>query len=134
VSFSKPVFDTVNLLDAVAQQLSKPRADSTLISDDSVLAAFKSLTEGLQLSDALQLIATFIRNVDDSASAVDQLVRSLSKNLSDSAGVSDLSFKQPSLGKSDSVSVGSSGTLLMQGYCDITYFAEDFVGSSRAFT
>jgi hypothetical protein len=134
VSLSKPLFDSVGLFDLVSQELSKPRADSSLVSDDSVLALFKGLADETQISDQFVLIATYLRSIDDSSVAVDQLVRLLSKVLSDSTTVSDSPFKQPNLGKSDSVSVGSSGTLLMQGYCDITYFAEDFVGSSRSFT
>jgi hypothetical protein len=40
-----------------------------------------------------------------------------------------------SLGKiiSDSLSVADSGTLVSQGYCDLTYFAEDYVGTYITF-
>jgi hypothetical protein len=33
----------------------------------------------------------------------------------------------------DQLSVGDSGSLLMQDYADITYFADDYVGTSRTF-
>jgi hypothetical protein len=33
----------------------------------------------------------------------------------------------------DSTSASDAGTLISQGYCDITYFAEDYVGTSRTF-
>ena len=39
----------------------------------------------------------------------------LSKNLSDTASTTD------------------AGLLIMQDYCDITYFLEDYVGTSRTF-
>ena len=39
-----------------------------------------------------------------------------------------------SANKADNVSTSSSGVLSMQDYCDITYFLEDYVGLSRAFS
>jgi hypothetical protein len=33
----------------------------------------------------------------------------------------------------DSTSASDAGILISQDYCDITYFAEDYVGTSRTF-
>lgn len=35
--------------------------------------------------------------------------------------------------KSDNISTSSSGMLAIQGYCDITYFAADYVGTAQTF-
>lgn len=57
----------------------------------------------------------------------------LSKELSDSATVSDLLFFAKSTFFSDTIDPTDSGSIRMQDYCDFTYFAEDYVGSSTTF-
>jgi hypothetical protein len=94
------------------------------------------------------------RYITDSVSVSDQFTQLLNKGVSDSVSTSDTSTRSPGKGLADSVSTGdsfsrtvnynrnfsdsavadSSGSLRSQGYCDFTYFAEDYVGYSRTFT
>ena len=58
----------------------------------------------------------------------------LIKVLSEMLAVSDTQTVVFAANKSDNAVLSSSGSLLMQDYCDITYFLEDYVGQTRTFT
>ncbi len=69
------------------------------------------------------------------ASFFDEVVEYLLiKVLSEMLAVSDTQTVVFAANKSDNAVLSSSGSLLMQDYCDITYFLEDYVGTSRTFT
>lgn len=63
----------------------------------------------------------------------DSEVLNTSKNLSDNGGIIDAQVVQFTKVSSDSGVTADSGSLRSQGYCDFTYFAEDYVGASRTF-
>jgi hypothetical protein len=88
---------------------------------------------------------------DDSFSFTDELIYSLSKHIeddvtigdiaslgfsrlvADSMSVTDSPVISPGKVASDGISATDSGSLRGQGYCDFTYFAEDYVGYSLTF-
>jgi hypothetical protein len=96
------------------------------------------------------------KNLEDLVANVDLLSFSTAKGFSDVVGMldnmdTDIQYEiiktiseliytadahiiQSILAKADLVTMDSSGSLLMQDYCDITYFLEDYVGTSRTFT
>jgi hypothetical protein len=97
--------------------------------------------------------ASVTKPVSDSASLTDDiLVFDTGKFLNDNSGVGDAISKgfnrapileafavtdQPSLGsglvKNDSALITDSGSLRSQGYCDLSYFEDDYVGAIRSF-
>ncbi len=114
--FAKAITDAASPTDALAQLFGKALADQ--FSQSDLLSVETSLlrTDNFTIADLVTIALIVGRTLTDSATIGDNAVLSLLKALSDSASVDD------------------SGSLISQGYCDITYFAEDYVGESRTFT
>lgn len=132
-------------------------SDSVSVSDTlvTVLVFIRDLTDSVTVSDTLVSVLTFIRSFADTAAITDTTSKFVSpayfetvtpsdtraiftaKNIADytnnTVTISDAYFLSSDKGASDSISLADSGTLISQGYCDITYFAEDYVGESRTF-
>lgn len=83
--------------------------------DDQEIAFVKTRTDIGVVSDTFDRTVTYLRDFTENGSATESAVKLTTKFRSDSGAVSD------------------SGDLRSQGYCDFTYFAEDYVGASRAF-
>lgn len=71
--------------------------------------------------------------MNDSADLADGLYFQAVKNFSNVAFATDNDVLSLALSKAETVNTADSGVLLSQGYCDLTYFAEDYVGATRAF-
>ena len=76
----------------------------------------------------------FSKVLADSATATDALALRTSRGFNESAALADVVALAPRLAIIDQPVASDSGNLRMQSYCDISYFAEDYVGVSRAFT
>lgn len=94
------------------------KQDLAVVSDSDTLSVSKSLSESIGLQD----------NMDGNIEYL------LIKVLSEMLAVSDTQTVVFAANKSDNAVLSSSGSLLMQDYCDITYFLEDYVGQTRTFT
>lgn len=118
-TFNRDFADTASFSDVFSQSLDKPLADSMSDADAATLAVAKLIADSMAMADSVVGI-TFTDGEDD-ALAIDDLgigddpEWNLGKNLSDTASTTD------------------AGLLIMQNYCDITYFLEDYVGESRTF-
>ncbi len=104
--------------DSNAVQAAHPRADVATTSDASLLGVSKGLSEGLNLIDNMDgdIEYAFIKVIGELLVSSDTQVVDLSTL------------------KSDNILTSSNGVLVQQDYCDITYFATDYVGTSRTFT
>jgi hypothetical protein len=118
-TFNRDFADIASFSDVFSQSLDKPLADSMSDADAATLAVAKLIADSLAMADSVVGI-NFTDNEDD-AVAIDDLgidddpAWNLGKNLADTASTTD------------------AGLLIMQDYCDITYFLEDYVGQSRTF-
>jgi hypothetical protein len=119
VNFDRIFSDTTSFSDAATRSVDKVLADSVTETDAATRAVTKLIADSLAMVDSVVGI-TFSDGEDD-ALAIDDLgigddpEWNLGKNLSDTASTTD------------------AGLLIMQDYCDITYFLEDYVGLSRTF-
>lgn len=137
-------YDASKLLDEAAsitsdQRLSvaKSIADASAIGDQQTSVISKIVSDGILALD------TFLSSIDggqdtttaeDESLSTDQSTLSLAKVLA-SAGVSiDAALILLGKDRSDQGLLTDVGFLRSQGYCDFTYFAEDYVGESRTFT
>jgi hypothetical protein len=148
--------DAFALVDSPELNTSKPLTDSTTIGDSvlTVLIFIRDFTDTATPADAKTLLIspaysdTFTTSETTAFSISKALTDSFALNdLSDAAGpdwsfsdytnnvvsTSDSTTVTNTKGLSDSLSSSDSGTLISQGYCDITYFAEDYVGDYRTF-
>lgn len=119
VNFDRIFSDTTSFSDAATRSVDKVLADSVTETDAATRAVTKLIADSLAMADSVVGI-NFTDNEDD-AVAIDDLgidddpEWNLGKNLADTASTTD------------------AGLLIMQDYCDITYFLEDYVGQSRTF-
>lgn len=148
--------DTFTTVDDTTRSTSKTLADTATMGDSilTVLVFIRDFTDTASPTDAKTLLIS--PAYSDTFTTSETVARSLSKTLTDSFALNDLSDAAGptwsfsdftnnvvstsdsttvanTKGLSDSLSSSDSGTLISQGYCDITYFAEDYVGESRTF-
>lgn len=148
--------DSFGLTDDTTRSTSKALADTATMGDSilTVLVFIRDFTDTASPTDAKTLLIS--PAYSDTFTTSETVARSLSKTLTDSFALNDLSDAAGptwsfsdftnnvvstsdsttvanAKGLSDSLSSSDSGTLISQGYCDITYFAEDYVGESRTF-
>ena len=156
IAFSKSTTDSVSFADSQTRETSLGKADSVTMLDvlQSLLIFVRLFEETISLSDAST------RSVDkaasDSIATSETLAFTFEKYLSDAFALNDLSdvngttisfsdFTNNVVSSSDlilllssktiqdSVTSSDSGYLFSQSYCDLTYFAEDYVGEYRTF-
>jgi hypothetical protein len=119
--------------------------------DDEIMTFTKARNEQVVLTDSVVLSAGFNRAFDDLPHVQDLAALSVARGLADTMGVasihsiglarlaadaasfSDSNSKSFNKGPSEQAAVTDAGSLRSQSYCDFSYFAEDFVGTSRTF-
>lgn len=137
---AKGLADSISMADAIEVTLVFIRnfADSTGVSDAQAYAFVKSLVDSATTTDQLHFAITKLLTdgvgMIDSFDLNDGATYTFTKALSNVSFVTDAVVRTPQKGVSDAVAVDSAGSLRSQGYCDFTYFAEDYVGDSRTFT
>lgn len=156
ISFTKSPTESISLADTFFREMSLGKSDSVSLSDtlQALLIFVRTFTETISLSDALT--KSFDLNKSESVATSETLAFTFSKYLSDSFALNDLSDVNGTTisfadftnnvvsssdlvlllsGKSiqDTVLSSDSGYLFSQSYCDLTYFAEDYVGEYRTF-
>lgn len=114
VSYLRSFSDAATTSDLFAANFSSPKADSASV--------------------AQQFSFDIARGIADTSGVAEQLAKVFNPApLTDAYAVADTSFRTPGLGKTESTLFSDTGSLRSQGYCDFTYFAEDYVGASRTF-
>ena len=125
-SAGKGLSETPALTDAItARALTKALANSVnatddvdgeaSILDDQEMQFVKNTTNVATVSEVIAIATTFNRAFGDSFGVTDGDVLDFGKRPSNTASMTD------------------AGSLRSQGYCDFTYFQEDYVGASRTF-
>jgi hypothetical protein len=118
-TFNRDFADTASFSDVFSQSLDKPLADSMSDADAATLAVAKLIADAVAMADSV--VGINFTDGEDDALAIDDLgigddpEWNFGKNLSDTASTTD------------------AGLLIMQDYCGITYFLEDYVGQARTF-
>jgi hypothetical protein len=113
-------------------------ANSVDATDDSSIlflpGTFAELIAAADLSliDFSKSVADAV-SMDDGTSVGDGSTYFFQKNLHNVAFASDASAHSVSKASTDQFTTSESGLVSAQGYCDITYFAEDYVGVSTTF-
>lgn len=148
--------DSIAFSDGQVFSNDKGVADTAVIGDSlvAVLIFIRNFSDTTSTSDANTLLIS--PAYSDSITTSETTAFSVSKALADSFALNDLSdangpdwsfsdytnntvstsdniTMSNDRGLADSLSLADSGTLISQGYCDLTYFAEDYVGDYRTF-
>ena len=116
VAFVRNISETPAANDSPAKVVGRPASDSGTA------------------SDSFSRTVVYLRDFTDSAGMIDSDTIDFGSVKSDDGVFADSEVKSGGKFITESPSAVSSGTLRSQGYCDFTYFAEDYVGASRTFT
>jgi len=155
---SKPLADDFGLTDDETVSALKGLPDSVAMQDTiaTLLLFIRSFSDSVTVPDLRatlftpatkieQITVADTDNIDyqkniadgfamnDGSEAVDGSQYSFSKGISNVAFVGDVRSLIFATSRVESVAVADSGVLTIQDYCDLSYFAEDYVGVSQSF-
>lgn len=116
-SFGKLLEEAVSGLDAMSFDVTKPLTTDVALQDEASSSVDKPLVDSTNAEEVVAYVFDAVRAFSDSTLTADQLA---------SIGVEKL--------LTDVYSAVSSGSLRMTDYVDITYLAEDYVGTSKTFS
>lgn len=138
-SLSKPLSETLTLLDSITKVLVIIRSFSDTQGVDDVFAKvfgkfvyeYVTPVDVIAKSFSKQFQDGFAMN--DSSEATDGITFAFAHAVQNIVTVSDASIRYVTKTRTDSVSTSDSGILVQQDYVDLTYFAEDYVGVGYVF-
>lgn len=136
---TKNLSDTITLTDNISKEFSTAFAETATLTDlfDKLLVIEQLASDTSSVTDD-GITYSFSKQQADTLYLLDDMDGDLTYSLIKSIGhmllPTDQSSLEAILGKADNVALSSNGSLISQGYCDITYFAEDYVGEARTFT
>lgn len=129
--FAKAISNVAFVADASTRSVSKGLTDSATTADTPVFDVTKGLFDTATTGEATFFAVT--KALADAVTVPDAPALSVSRPLADEAFVGDNSFLQFSATRVESTVVADEGFLFAQNYCDLTYFASDYVGVSQSF-
>lgn len=139
-AFTKKLTDSASLADVDRYSLSKRVVDGAIPADtiankqvQKLLADALTITENVTRTLVYQRLLQDAFALNDSTGIGDGLAVQSIKNVANVATVGDLQIKSMNLRRTESAVLTDTGNLVSQGYCDLTYFADDYVGATRSF-
>lgn len=123
---------TVSDIIAIVSAFSRSFSDNPGLTDTNTLDIGKILSENPAFSDTNYINFGKLLEETPGISEVFSLQVSLSP-FSDTPGITDSVDIVPNKIFTEAPSLTDAGSLRSQGYCDFTFFAEDYVGASRTF-
>jgi len=130
--FSKVLSDITLVSEVLAFTVPKAFSEEVTTTDLAVPTVGKGASDAVVAGDAVARSAA--KSLVDTASPLEIFAARTTKPTSDGASLADVVALAPRVAIIDQPVASDSGLLVMQDYCDISYFAEDYVGVSRAFT
>ena len=134
MQFVKNTTNTAAITDAFARVVAFTRSfsETPAITDINILGIGKAVSENPAFSDTNYINFGKLLGETPGISEVFSLQVTLSP-FTESPGVTDSADVVPNKVFTELPSLTDAGSLRSQGYCDFTFFAEDFVGASRTF-
>jgi hypothetical protein len=129
--FQKYVNNVASIGDARFFDIAKTLTDELGVEDSIALEAVKALADAFSASSAT--FTSFSKALADTLTAADVAAVASTKILSDTAGTADSAVRSTTKAVADSFGFTESGSVISQGYCDLTYFEADYVGEYRTF-
>ncbi len=130
-SFQKFINNVTSVGDARFFAIAKTLTDQLGVADDVAIEAAKSLADAFSASSAT--FTSFSKALADTLTAADVAAVASTKTFSDTAGTADSAVRSTTKAVADSFGFTESGSVISQGYCDLTYFEADYVGEYRTF-
>jgi stage V sporulation protein SpoVS len=154
-SVAKSVSDAQTVVDSASRAVAKALTETFSLADSTAVAYSKLEADAVALADTI--VRATIKSVADVQAVVDTSVRNFTKSLADGVAINDgfgaedglnfvfsttfanVAFAADSATlttnprHSETVSTSDGGFVISQDYCDLTYFAEDYVGTAVVF-
>ena len=136
IAFVKTRTEIVAITDVFDRDVAFVRniSETPAANDSPAKVVGRPASDGGTASDSFSRTVVYLRDFTDSAGMIDSDTIDFGSVKSDDGVFADSEVKSGGKFITESPSAVSSGTLRSQGYCDFTYFAEDYVGASRTFT
>jgi hypothetical protein len=135
---TKSNVDSFSFADSLTKVVNSRLTDTFSHVDSTVMSADKALAHFVTTTDVHNTIIGRVINdgfaMNDAADLADGITYQTVKYVTNVTFVNDSSSRAWNANKADSISLGSAGFLSSQNYCDLSYFAEDYVGVSRTFS
>lgn len=132
VGFTRYYTDRYEVSDLPSIGLNRPVLDAAAAGVDLFEHVFtKTNVDNLELTESL--VVDLTKLLYDEPSAADQTSLHVSTPHSDTSAITDVAFRAPTKVLTELTATTDAGSLKSQGYSDLTYFAEDYVGASRTF-
>lgn len=142
-SVGKITTDGIETTEILLRQFGATRADTGFITDAHRRSHSKVLADSLLFSDTLvpsivfersfQNTANVTDDVDGLASILDDQEISFVKTNNNTLFVAETNVLEMGKVFKETASFADAGSLTNQGYCDLSYFASDYVGAVRTF-
>ena len=131
-AFTKSVMNMAFIAEELAKSVTSAKADAVGTDEAHTFTLGKLLAHSISTQEALAFSVDITKA--DTADIADRPFKSLTRSpFSHSASTDDTFSLQPGKHLTDNLGTGDTGSLRSQGYCDFSYFAEDYVGDSRTF-
>lgn len=161
INVAKAITEQLTLTETFARVMRRTLTDSisatddvdgNLLTDDEQNMQYrKAVTDSFSVGDTTVVVVSFVRTFAETATVADAARANMIKVLTETTGLSEQALFQINRPVADtstasdaaissvrkpvaeSTSVSDAGSLRMQSYCDFTYFAADYVGTSLTF-
>ncbi len=136
IDFVKTRSEIVSIGDVFDRDVAYSRAftEAPAANDSPAKVVGRPASDSSTASDSFSRTVVYLRDFTESPSTSDTDTITFGAVKSDDGALTDSDVKSMSKSLAESPSAADSGSLRSQGYCDFTYFAEDYVGASRTFT
>lgn len=124
-AYTKSLADILSVTDDIDGEAS--------VLDDQEMQFVKQQTDSAIMSDVIEFIISVVRSFQETPSVADALAKATARSQSDNALAGDTAIVAPGKGLQNTASTSDAGSLRSQGYCDLSYFAGDYVGATRTF-
>ena len=139
----KEFAESPNLTDAIVNTFYKNPSETPNVTDATLFEKGKGFSDTVYATDDVDANASinddqemqFFKNTTNIASFTDSFARTVafSRNFAENPSFTDTIASIYGTTFLETPSLTDAGSLRSQGYCDFTFFAEDFVGASRTF-
>jgi hypothetical protein len=136
IAFVKTRTEIIGITDVFDRDVAFLRnfTETPAANDSPAKVVGRPLSDNGSASDTFAKNVVYLRDFTDSSGMTDSDTIDFGSVKSDDGVFADSEVKSGGKFITESPSAVSSGTLRSQGYCDFTYFAEDYVGASRTFS
>jgi len=115
IIFSRPLGDSASSSESASLGVGSVQQEQFFVAEDEIFGVGKGFSHTAGVTDLLEIAGAISRALATQADTVDSFSLSFGKPLSNTTSIAD------------------AGSLVSQGYCDLSYFADDYVGAVRTF-